>query len=449
VKALQYTGSVANYAATMALGRLSRAAYWGPLSCVRLRDVPEPVPPGPDWAVVGTSLAGICGSDLHLVLQQTSPSVSAFTSFPFTMGHENVGRLVEVGPALGLEAPGGRPPEAERPGALAPGTRVVVDPLLPCEVRAIHPPCPPCRAGEYSRCQNWTEGALSPGMLLGSCRDAGGTWSPFFLAHKSQVFRVPDAVSDEAAVLTEPLAVALHAAARCGGEPQDAGGPPASAPCGLPSGPAGTREGSRAEESTALVVGGGIIGLLVLASLRFLGRRSRVVALVRHRHQAELAREFAADEVVMTGPHWEEELARLLGARLVSPLLGRPVPTTGAAAVFECAGTRSSLDTALRFAAPGGEVVLVGLAASPPGIDWSHVWRKELKIQGAFCYAWETVGGRRVRTFELALEMLADGMFPFEKLVTHRFRLEDYPRAFRTLTEKGLSRAVKAVFSFE
>lgn len=414
MKALQYTGSLPGYAATMALGRISRAACWGPLSCLKLRDVPEPSIPGPDWAVVKTRLAGICGSDLHLVMQETSPAASAFTSFPFTIGHENVGVLVEAGEGVGPD--------------LTPGRRVVVDPLLPCVTRGIDPPCPSCRAGNYAVCENTTCGTLAPGMLIGSCRDTGGTWSPLFLAHKTQLFTVPDSVSDAAAVLTEPLAVALHAVMT-------------SAPGGVP--------GEVPPEGATLVIGGGVIGLGVLASLRFLGDRSRVIALVRHEHQAGLAGQFGADEVVMAGSGWEDTLAGTLGARLLKPVVGRRVPTTGANRVFECAGSRSALDTALRFAAPGGEVVLVGLAAAPPGIDWSHVWRKELRIQGAFCYGWEEVVGRRERTFDTALRMLSSGMFELEKLVTHRFRLEDYRKALRILTDKGSSRAVKAVFVFD
>jgi len=436
MKALQYTGSLPNYAATLALGRLSRSAYWGPLSCLKLRDVPEPVPPGPDWVTVKTHLAGICGSDLHLVLQETSPTASAFTSFPFTIGHENVGRLAEVGEGV----------------ALSPGRRVVVDPLLPCTVRGIDPPCPQCEIGEYARCENLTGGSLGPGILIGGCRDTGGTWSPLFLAHKSQIFEVPDAVSDEAAVLAEPLAVALHAAAGSS-ETASASGGTASASGDTTSASGDTTSASgdttSGRAATTLVIGGGIIGLAVLASLRFLGSRSRTIALVRHPHQADLARQFGADDVLMTGRGWEEALAGLLGARLLRPIVGRGVPTTGAGRVFECAGSRSSLDTALRFAAPGGEVVLVGLAAAPPGIDWSHVWRKELCIRGAFCYGWENVRQHRERTFELALRMLESGMFEFERLITHRFRLEDYRAAFRALTDKGSSRAVKAVFTFE
>jgi len=442
MKALQFTGSLPRYALTLALGRVSRRAYWGGLSCLELRDIPEPELPGPDWAVVRTRYAGICGSDIGLIRLETSPTASAFSSFPFTIGHENTGRLEKVGANL--------PPD------LGPGRRVVVDPLLPCSVRGIDPPCPPCRAGEFGHCENFALGGLAPGLLIGGCRDTGGSWSPFFLAHKDQIFPVPDDVSDEAAALTEPLAVSLHAVARA------------------------VRHGAPASgrEDTTLVIGGGVIGLGVVAALRYLGDRSRIIVLARHEHQAKIARVFGASEVVLTsGPWaapktaapeageardrlsglagWEERLGLILGTGFHRPLLGRPIPSTGAGRVFECAGSVSALDAALRFAAPGGEVVLAGLAATPKGIDWSFIWRKELRILGTFCYGLEAVGqdgrptaGRGQPTFRMALDLLASGRHDFGGLITHHFRLEDYRKAIATVLDKRSSKVIKAVFDF-
>jgi len=439
VKALQFTGSLPSYAVTLGLGRLRRSAYWGPLSCLAYREVPEPVLPGPDWAIIRTRYGGICGSDIHLILLQTSPTVSAFTSFPFTIGHENVGHLAEVGENVRLR----------------PGQRVVADLLLPCAVRGIDPPCQPCQAGNYSQCQNFARGELAPGILLGGCRDVGGSWSPMFLAHKSQIFPVPDGVSDEAAVLAEPLSVSLHAAARAlrrrRAAAQDRGGV-VGAGAVAPASAEGLGQ-------TTLVIGGGIIGLGVIASLRYLGDRSRIVVLARHGHQADLARTFGADEIVATAPGWERRLASTLGGELHRPLIGRLVPDTGANLVFECAGSASALDSALRFAAPGGQVVLAGLAATPKGIDWSFIWRKELTVAGTFCSGAEddpgagrgadSGGGRTKRAFEMALELLASGRYDFARLVTHRFLLADYKRALTTVLSKGPSRVVKAVFEFE
>src|SRR5690606_41134009 len=103
-------------------------------------------------------------------------------------------------------------------------------------VRGFGQPCANCRAGLPNRCLRFAEGALAPGLLLGSCRDTGGSWGEVFVAHRSQVIPVPDHVSDENAVLAEPFGCALHAV--------DVAGPP--------------------HGRTVLVIGGGVIGLCTI-----------------------------------------------------------------------------------------------------------------------------------------------------------------------------------------
>ena len=81
---------------------------------VSLVEKPEPVLPGPSWARVQVTGGGICGSDLHAMFpdETGSPTLAPFVAFPFEMGHEIGGVIVEAG--------------AECP--LSVGTRVAVDP---------------------------------------------------------------------------------------------------------------------------------------------------------------------------------------------------------------------------------------------------------------------------------------------------------------------------------
>ena len=72
--------------------------------------------------------------------------------------------------------------------------------------------CEYCQKGEPNRCTNVAHGDLAPGMSIGACADTGGSWSRAFTAHKSQLYRVPENVSDENALLVEPFACSLHAA---------------------------------------------------------------------------------------------------------------------------------------------------------------------------------------------------------------------------------------------
>ncbi len=297
---------------------------------------------------------------------------------------------------------------------------MVVEPLLGCVPRGIDPPCPACRRGQPVRCQNLTTGRLQPGILIGGCRDTGGGWGEFFVAHASQLLRVPEHLADEEAVLVEPLAVALQAVGTH-----------------LPG-----------DGQTCLVVGLGAIGLLTVAAIRALGSRARVIGLARHPHQAELGLGYGADRVVLTRARYPVETARELGSRLAPALLGPPALLDGADLVFECAGTSRGLADALRFARPGARVVIAGLTSSLRGVDGTHVWLKELTAVGSFCYGTIEREGRRLRTFELALELVARRDPDLRPLLTHRFSLGEYRKALAILTGKRRHRAVKAYFYF-
>ncbi len=407
MKALQFDDSIPRYAATKVLGALHRSAFWGPFSLLRYRDVPEPTLPGPEWVKVRTRYGGICGSDLNTIRLLDSPALSALVSFPFTLGHENVGILAEVG----AEVEGFRP-----------GDRVVVDPTLACAVRGVEPPCDFCRRGETSLCLHFTRGPLSPGLELGSCRDVGGSWSPFFLAHRSQLFHVPEYISDENALMVEPFAVGLHAALRH-----------------LPS-----------DSDTVLVLGTGVVGLCIVAALRALGCAARVLVVAKYGFQAEMARALGADCVLPAHPpDLYRAAAEATGATLHKPILGKPVLVGGADVVYECVGSAASVDDSLRLVRSGGTVVLIGLASLLRRVDWTPVWLNEIRVLGSFAYGMETFQGRRLHTFDLAIERIGQRKPDLSSLVTHRFRLREYRRALAAATSRDRNRLIKAVFMFE
>lgn len=402
MKAVIADVTIPRYLATRALGRLWRPAFLGPASPVRLVEIPEPRLPGPEWVKVRNRLGGVCGSDVHLVTLETPPSASVFASMPFVIGHENVGVVVEAGARSGV----------------AEGTRVVVEPLLPCAARGFEEPCPACRRGDYNICSRFAEGTLSPGIGPGACRDVGGSWGEFMVAHRSSLVPVPEGISDEAALLVEPLAVALHAVVRCVPE----------------------------EARTVLVAGGGAVGLSAVVALRALRPEATVVVIARYDHQADLAGALGAAKVISSrGVAPYREIAALVGARMLRPLIGPPVLTSGVDVVLECVGTSQSIDSALRLARAGGAVALVGLASAPRGVDWTPIWLREVSILGSFTYAMENLGSRRIRTVDLAMELIAEGRADVGRLVTHRFPLDEYRRAIEVTLAKRRHRAVKVV----
>ncbi|MFS8523292.1 MAG: alcohol dehydrogenase catalytic domain-containing protein [Limnochordales bacterium] len=404
MEALQFVFNPVKYVLAKAAGAVRPAAFTGALGLLAYGDVPEPELPDSDWVKIDTIMGGICGSDLSLITLEDSPSLSPLASFPFVIGHENVGIVREAG---------------ETAGDIRPGQRVVADPLLPCAVRGFGTPCKACRAGRPNRCLRFTAGSIAPGLLLGHCRDTGGSWGATYVAHRTQIIPVPDHVSNENALMTEPFGCALHAV--------QLAGPPGG--------------------GTALVIGGGVIGLSVIVALKIMAPDARVVALVRHRFQAEKAREYGADEVLMPrGGRLYETVAEALGAKLLKPVIGPPVLGGGADVVFESAGSPKALNDALRFAAPGGRVILLGLAALPRGIDWSFIWQKELHVQGVFASAPVDTPRGRIPAMQYAMDLMAQGKVDLSGMVTHRFPLRDYREGLATAMAKKKSGCLKAVF---
>ncbi|MEA3459358.1 MAG: alcohol dehydrogenase catalytic domain-containing protein [Chloroflexota bacterium] len=406
MKAIQFVQSIPRYLLSRAIGTFYRPIFWSRLSCLRLCEVPVPPLPNESWARIKVRYGGICGTDMGTIFLHSSPLLSAFTSFPFTLGHESVGTIAELG--SGVEG-------------FALDERVVANPVLSCAARGFTELCTACRRGDPNLCRHFTEGDISPGLLIGGCRDTGGSWSPFFVAHKSQLLRVPASVNDENGVMVEPFSVALHAAMR--NYPHD--------------------------NDTVLIVGSGVIGLCVVAALRALGSKAQVIALAKYPFQAEMARRYVADQVIRLAKGYYDELARALGATLHKPIMGKQVVIGGADLVFDCVGSGSSIDDALRFTRSGGRMVLIGAAALPKGIDWTFIWLNEIEIKGSYTYGIELYQGKRMHTFEVALDLMAKGKVDLTPLVTRKFKLKDYRQALATVANKGRSGAIKAVFAFD
>ena len=274
------------------LGNRWRNLYTSPVSCVRLVDLPEPSLPTPEWVKIRTRLSGICGSDLATITAKGSPYFSPFTSTPFVLGHEVVGDLVTIGDAV---------------DGFSVGTRVVIEPALSCQVRGISPPCYQCQHSRFANCENITKGDIAAGIQTGYCRDTGGGWSQYVLAHQAQLHRVPDNISDETAVLLEPFACALHSVLK------------------MPI----------TETATLCVIGGGTMGQLTLAALRTLGYRNRIIVFAKYPHQQQLAQELGADDVLPPNGGRYAAFSELTGAESYQPELGPQVLIGGVAVTFD------------------------------------------------------------------------------------------------------------------
>ena len=395
MKALVFSRKPGRYAAAVVAGRVAPGAGAG-VGPLRLRSEEPPELPGPDWVRIAPRLAGICGSDLSTIDGTSSRWFEPIVSFPFVPGHEVVADRLD----------GEGPPDGSR--------RVVLEPVLGCVARNIDPVCDACAAGDLGGCERIAFGDLEPGLQSGFCCDTGGGWSTQMVAHPSQLHDVPDDLGDEAAVMVEPTACAVHAALT-----------------------AGITDGD-----TVVVLGAGTLGLLTLAAVRRLTPAGTILAVAKHDVQRRAAIELGADVVCEPG-----EVRRAVRRTTGSLAYGDgPVArlTGGADGVIDCVGSEASLADALDVVRPRGTVTLVGMAGSTR-LDLTGLWQRELRLAGAYAYGTETLAdGTRRRTFELAFDLVRDANL--DRLVSAAYPLDRYREAIAHAATAGSRGGVKICF---
>jgi len=409
MKAVVFQYSLPRFAYAYLLGLATPRAYLAPPGPLALKEIPEPELPNDDWAVVRTRLCGICGSDLKEVFLEGSfdNPLTALISFPAVLGHEVVGTVERVGP---------------RVTSLRIGERVVLNPWLSCGPRGIIPPCDACQRGQYFSCRHFTDGRLPPGIHIGNCRAASGGYAPLMAAHQSQLFPIPEAVSFDQAVLADPFSVSLHAILK---SPPSAG-------------------------DLAVVYGCGTLGLLSIIILRALFPKTRVIAIARYPHQEELARASGAEMVIRTRDQAGivETIAGVVNAPMLRPLKGKPWLLRGVDVIYDTIGSPESFEIGVRVARPRATIVVTGVD-QPERFEWTPLYFKEIALVGSNAFGVEDFEGRSWHAMEIYLQLLAQKRLDTARLITHRFRLDQYQDAFVVGRQKQKNRAVKVVFDFQ
>ena len=302
---------------------------------IALRDVAEPpLNREAGECRVAVRVAGICRTDLELARGYMN-----FTGIP---GHEFVGTVRE-GPEHLI------------------GRRVVG------EINAACGNCRQCQLGMGRHCAHRT--------VLGIYKRPGAFAESLALPAPNLI-AVPDSVSDEEAVFTEPLAAALEIFEQVHVPP-----------------------GSR-----MLVIGDGKLGLLVAQVCAHFG--ARVTLHGRHEKKLALARRWTVD-AVSAEPRGDAERYPF---------------------VAECTGTPAALAVALDWTAPRGTLILKSTYAvvESPAMDWTRVVVDEISIVGSRC-----------GQFAPALRLLAQHKIDVRSLIDHRLPLSDAPDAFARAASKG------------
>ncbi|MBC2714059.1 MAG: alcohol dehydrogenase catalytic domain-containing protein [Desulfobacteraceae bacterium] len=405
MKALQFNVNVPQFVAAKTLRTFfgNQVFYKGPVKTVQLADVSEPKLFTPDWVKIKTLYCGFCGSDMNLILLNGSPTASPFTSFPCVLGHEIVGEIIEAGASVqGFQN----------------GDIVAVNPGLTCETRGIDPICGPCSAGRSSNCENFAEGSLPPGMLLGTNSGVNGGFAPTLSAHKSQLYKVPEGLSLESAVMTEPVAVALQT----------------------------IFDNMPKEDDTVLVIGGGVIGNLTIQSIKALVPKCSVSVIEPSSFAEDMAKKAGADEVIPAKDIFKRT-ARITGAKVYKPMLGMEIPMGGFNRIYDTVGHSSTLNLSMRLMAAMGTLSVVGIGGDVK-LDLTPLWLKLQTVQGVYAYGHVVFNGKKQHVFEIALDLMKNRKIQADTLVTHKFGIEDYEQMIEVNLNKQKHRAMKTVIKF-
>ncbi len=386
---------------TRALGWLWRDAYFSSFAPLQVQNVPREQLPGRDWVRVRNRLAGICGSDLHLIYAdgdfRVAPAALPAHKHMYP-GHEVIGEVIEVG---------------EDVTHVQVGDRVALQYGQCCLTTGTLPMCHSCAMGNYNLCEQ--------GQFAGP-EQIGGGWSEEMLVQEQQVFPVPLALSDEQATLLEPTAVAVHSVLRR-----------------VP-----------ASNEHVLIMGAGTIGLLVLQAIRAISPHTTVSVMARYPFQIEQATRMGAASILYPQDSFDG-VVRATGARLYEGTLGNKMLMGGYDAIYDTIGTQQTLAHALRWTRATGAIVLVGVDLNFKYLDLSPVWYQEVSLIGSKSHGmenWPVGTGLRRSTFAVAAELIEQNLLHPEKLLTHRFALTNFREAIRTASKKGETRSIKVVFDY-
>jgi L-iditol 2-dehydrogenase len=326
------------------------------------QDMPEPEI-GADEVLIKVEACGICGSDVHGMDGSTGRRQP-----PVVMGHEASGIIAEVGANV---------------AEYKPGERVTFDSTVYCGQ------CWYCRGGRINLCDNR--------MVLGvSCDDycRHGALADYVSVPGHILYRLPEKVTFSQAAVVEACSIAVHAVERM----------PVSS------------------NDTAVVVGAGMIGLLVVQALRVAGCKKIVVVDI-DQNRIDLALKLGADVGLKADTaNIKQEVLDLTAGK-------------GADVAFEVVGINDTFKTAVEVLRKGANLALVGNLS--PGVDFplQAVVTREISLYGCCASAGE---------YPACLDMIAGGRIDVDALISAEAPLADGASWFKRLydREPGLMKVI-------
>lgn len=389
MKTIYYEKNVPKILATKFFAKCCKSLLFSGLNAVKYnKKLPDPPLPAPTWVKVRNIQTGLCGTDLSFFKSTTGTQI-ALEPLPVSdityLGHETVGVVEEVGPEVRKFKVGDRV--------------TLMEYMSCCGNKDIRPLCPRCAEGNYCLCENYGE---KPPIKLPI---TGGGFGDYYLAPEHQLCKVFDELTDDQATLIEPTAVSLHAVLRHTPKPGE----------------------------KVLVLGAGAIGLGIVQCLRILQPECRIYVMEKVASRQEFALRLGAHEILKGEPY--SAVAKATGAKLYEGMFHNKMMLGGFDVVYDCVGSKWAFHNCLRWLRARGTLVKVGHHMCPTEYDETPIWWQELNIVGIDAHGMEERDGRAITTFDYAQELMREGLYRTEGFITHRFKLDDYKKAFKILLE--------------
>ena len=317
-------------------------------------DIPEPEI-NSNEVLIRVKVCGICGSDVHGMDGSSGRRIP-----PIVMGHEASGVIEKVGSNV---------------SNWNPGDRVTFDSTIYCGT------CHYCRKGLINLCDNR--------RVLGvSCEDyrQNGAFAEYVAVPEHILYRIPDDVSFEQAAMVEALSVAFHAIERT--------------PISI--------------DDTAVVVGAGMIGLLIIQSLRLSGC-GKIIAVDLDESRLNMALELGADIAMNSGKtDVPQEIFKLTENR-------------GADLAFEVVGIAATLQMGIASLRKGGSITLVGNLHPKGEFQMQSVVTRQITMYGSCASNGE---------YPACLDMIARRKINLEPLLSKVAPLSEGAEWFKRLYDR-------------
>lgn len=334
---------------------------------MEMREAETPVIENDRDVLIRMVKVGVCGSDVHYYT--TGKIGSQIVEYPFAVGHECAGVVEQVGAAV------------ER---VAVGQEVAVDPAMPCFE------CDQCRAGRMHTCRKL--------RFLGCPGQAEGCLSEYIVMPETSVFPLPEGMTLDEAVISEPLAIGVYAVKQSG----DIRG------------------------KTIGILGTGPIGLSVLLPAKAWGAET-VYATDKIDERLMLASQL--------GANWTGNPNKLDVAASINEMAPRQLDV-----VFECCGQQDAIDNAIDILKPGGKLMIIGIPETDRlSFEIDKMRRKEITVVNV---------RRQNECVEATLDLIHQAGVDVTPMVTHRLPFEQTKEAFDLVSEYR-DGVVKAMIEFD